>query len=140
MFHFDKNFGLFIGKISDNRFHKHYALQISIATTSDMTLSVKEEKDILGKSFFINSKVEHKLISNTNQLTILINSLSAMGHQLFLKFEKLKSYYLDDELAIELVKVLKKFESGNISFQTLCNLVLKILEQYKCTCKLENHL
>ncbi|HEX8577315.1 MAG TPA: AraC family transcriptional regulator [Flavobacterium sp.] len=140
MFHFDKNFGLFIGKISDNRFHKHYALQISISTTLEMTLSIKEGRDIRGKSFFINSKVEHKLISSTDQLTILINPLCAIGHQLFLKFEKSKSYHLDDELAIKLVEVLKEFKNENITFQTLCNLVLKILEQYQCTCQLENHL
>lgn len=140
MFHFDKNFGLFIGKIPDNRFHKHYALQISISTTSEMTLFFKEEKYILGKSFFINSKVEHKLISSTNQLTILINPLCAIGHQLFLEFEKSKSYNLDDELGIRLVEVLKEFESANITFEALCKLVFKILEQYKCICKSENHL
>ena len=86
MFHFDKNFGLFIGKLKENLYHKHYALQISISVKSNMELTIKGENEILGNSFFINSKVEHKLISDSNQLTVLVNPLSSLGHQLYLQF------------------------------------------------------
>jgi AraC-like DNA-binding protein len=139
MFHFDKNFGLFIGQLTDNRFHKHYALQISVSTKSNLTLSVKNET-ILGKAFFLNSKVEHKLTCDNNQLTILINPLSAIGHQLFLKFDNFDLLSFSDNLASELIALLYKFERKELTFENLCILVSLTLTQYKCTCEQENHL
>lgn len=140
MFHFDKNFGLFIGQLTDNKFHKHYALQISVASKSYMTLSVKNQSDNIGKAFFLNSKVEHKLICDTNQLTILINPLSAIGHQLYLKYGKSSHSILKDYLSDELIDVLNKIESREITFENLCILISQILTKYKCNCELDNHL
>lgn len=140
MFHFDKNFGLFIGQLTDNKFHKHYALQISFASKSNLILSVKNHSDNNGKAFFIGSRFEHKLICDTNQLTILVNPLSAIGHQLYLKYGKSSHSALNDYLSHELIEVLIKFESREITFETLCILTLQILTKYKCNCELDNHL
>jgi AraC-like DNA-binding protein len=140
MFHFDKNFGLFIGQLTDNKFHKHYALQISVASKSYMTLSVKNQSDNIGKAFFLNSKVEHKLICDTNQLTILINPLSTIGHQLYLDYRSSNHYTLNDNLSDELINVLNKIESREITFENLCILISQILTKYKCNCELDNHL
>jgi AraC-like DNA-binding protein len=140
MFHFDKNFGLFIGQLTDNKFHKHYALQISVASKSNFTLSVKNHSNNNGKAFFLNSRVEHKLICDTNQLTILINPLSAIGHQLYLKYGKSSHSTLNDNLSDELIDVLNKFERREITFENLCILTSQILTKYKCNCELDNHL
>ena len=140
MFHFDKNFGLFIGQLTDNKFHKHYALQISVASKSYMTLSVKNQSDNIGKAFFLNSKVEHKLICDTNQLTILINPLSTIGHQLYLDYRNSNHSTLNDNLSDELINVLNKIESREITFENLCILISLILTKYKCNCELDNHL
>jgi len=140
MFHFDKNFGLFIGQLTDNKFHKHYALQISVASKSYMTLSLKNQSDNIGKAFFLNSKVEHKLICDTNQLTILINPLSTIGHQLYLDYRNSNLSTLNDNLSDELINVLNKIESREITFENLCILISLILTKYKCNCELDNHL
>ena len=96
MFHFEKNFGLFVGKLTDNKFHKHYALQISVSSSSTMKLSIKGESEILGNAFLVSSNVKHQLISNVSQLTILINPLSSIGHQLYLKFGQSNFSILED--------------------------------------------
>ncbi len=140
MFYFDKNFGLFIGKLKENVYHKHYALQISVSVKSEMTLTLKSENEILGKTFFINSKIEHKLISESNQLTILINPLSAIGHQFHLQFGKSNFAIIDEYLSNKLIEILNKFETSEINFKTLCELISQILSEYQCTCKSENHL
>ncbi len=140
MFHFDKNFGLFLGQLTNNKFHKHYAFQISVTSKSNFTLSLKNHSDYIGKAFFLNSKVEHKLICDTNQLSILINPLSAIGHQLFLEYGKSSHTDLNDNLSEELIFLLKKFESLEISFEKLCDLTSQVLTKFKCNCELDNHL
>ena len=140
MFHFDKNFGLFIGKLTDNIYHKHYALQISVSVKSNMTLTLKGENEILGKSFFVNSKIEHKLISESNQLTILINPLSSIGHQFHLQFGKWNFTLLNENLSDKLIETLNKFETSEIDFEKLCELISQVLSKYQCTCESENHL
>lgn len=140
MFHFDKNFGIFIGKLKDNIYHKHYALQISVSVKSNMTLTLKGENEILGKSFFINSKIEHKLISESNQLTILINPLSSIGHQFHLQFGKSNFKLLNENLSDKLIETLNKFETSEIDFEKLCELISQVLSEYQCTCESENHL
>ena len=140
MFHFDKNFGLFIGKLKDNTCHKHYALQVSVSVKSKMKLTLKGENEILGKSFFINSKVEHKLISESNQLTILINPLSSIGHQFHLQFGQSNFTLLNENLSDKLIETLNKFETSEIDFKALCELISQVLSEYQCTCEYENHL
>lgn len=140
MFHFEKNFGLFIGKLTDNIYHKHYALQISVSVKTEMALSVKNDTEILGKAFFINSKIEHKLINESNQLTILINPLSSIGYQFHLEFEKSNFAILDKNLSNKLMETLNKFETSEINFKILCELVSQVLKEYQCTCESENHL
>lgn len=140
MFHFDKNFGLFIGKLKENIYHKHYALQISVSVKSNMKLALKGENEILGKSFFINSQIEHKLISESNQLTILINPLSSIGHQFHLQFGKSNFTLLNENLSDELIETLNRFETSEIDFKTLCELISQVLSEYQCNCESEYHL
>lgn len=140
MFHIDKNFGLFVGELTENKFHKHYALQISVAVNSKMTLIVKNEEKTSHNAFFLNSKIEHQLLSQFNQLTILINPLSSVGHQLHLNFEDVKFQSLSNELSNQLITILKRFESHEIAFDKLCELVAHVLHQYQCNCEQENHL
>lgn len=140
MFYFDKNFGLFTGQLKDNKFHKHYAFQISVSTKSNLALSIKNETNILGNAFFLNSKVEHRLICDNIQLTILINPLSAVGHQLFMISGNSDYLTLDENLSNELITLLDKFERKELSFDNLCKLIVNTLTEYKCTCEQENHL
>jgi AraC-like DNA-binding protein len=140
MFHFDKNFGLFLGVLTDNTYHKHYALQISVSINTKMALSLKSENILFGNSLFINTKVEHKLISESPQLTILINPLSPVGHQLHLQYGKINFSELDENLSNELYETLNRFESSKISFKTLCDSISQVLAEYQCACESENHI
>jgi AraC-like DNA-binding protein len=140
MFHFDKNFGLFIGKLNENKFHKHYAFQISVSLESNMMFSTKDDNEFIEKSFFINSNVEHRLISEAYQLTILINPLSSIGHQLYLKYGKTDFSILNNTLSNELTEILNSFLNVEITFLELCSLISQTLFNYQCFCELEGHL
>lgn len=139
MFHFDKNFALFVGKLTTNEFHKHYALQISVSDKSEMKLTINGGQEQKGNAFYISSKIEHKLTSTETQLTILINPLSPLGHQLFLSFGNLESSTLSANIEEQLVRNLLKFKANEIEFKEFCSLVAEVLHQYKCSCENENH-
>ncbi len=140
MFFFDKNYGLFIGQLRDNKFHSHYALQISLSTKPNLVLSINNETNISGSAFFLNSKVDHKLICDNIQLTILINPLSAVGHQLFLKHRNSEYLRLSDNLSKGLISLLDKFERKKMTFDVFCNSISNTLTDYKCVCLQENYL
>jgi len=139
MFHFDKNFGLFVGKLTDNKFHKHYALQLTVSGNSTMKLSVKNQSEISGNSLFINSNIEHKLLSKSIQLTILINPLSSIGHHLYLLNKNTDFLMLNNKLSKNLIAILNQFESDKLTFQELCEMTSEILFNYQCTCESGNH-
>jgi AraC-like DNA-binding protein len=80
MYHFAKHFGLFVGALPATIFHKHYAMQISLAGEGALILTIKNQVATSGTFFYIASGVEHKLESEGVQLTILINPLSTLGH------------------------------------------------------------
>lgn len=133
MFHFEKDFGLFMGKLSDNKFHKHYAIQISIALQPEMQLTIANEKEVIGNAFLLLPKQQHKLISHTNQITILINPLSAIGYRLQVAFGSSKNAILKNELSISCIAALERFEKKAISFEKLCCLISKTLTKYRST-------
>jgi AraC-like DNA-binding protein len=139
MFYFDKNFGLFIGKLTTNEFHKHYALQISISEIAHLKLTLKEHKEQLGNAFYIASNVEHKLTSQDNQLTILINPLSPLGHYLFLNFGQVERATIPQDLENKLLNCLNSFYRKEIEFQTFCSSISDILHHLKCSCEKSNH-
>jgi AraC-like DNA-binding protein len=139
MFHFDKNFGLFVGKLTTNEFHKHYALQISVSVNPIMNMTIMGEKEYIGNAFYISSKIEHKILSSETQLTILINPLSPLGHLLFLSFGNVKTSVLPAEFKEQLVCLLLKFKANEIGFKYFVSLVADILAEFKCSCENENH-
>ena len=139
MVHFDKNFGLFVGKLTSNDFHKHYAVQISVTVNLAMCLNIQGEREYIGNSFYSPSKIEHQLFSAENQLTILINPLSPLGHQLYLNFGNLKTIALPNEFTEKLMVSLLKLEKNKIDFNQFCSMVKKVLNEYQCSCRNENH-
>ena len=136
MFYFDRNFGFFLGPLTDNKYHKHYALQISVSTQSNLALSDKKGKNLFGKALLLPSKVEHALTCNTNQLTILINPLSSVGHYLKLKFDSTDPVVFNNYISDELLRTLDKFERNEWSFEMVCQSVSQILTT--CRASLED--
>ncbi len=140
MFHFDKNFGIFVGKLNANASHKHFALQISVSVNSNMRLTIKDNKEICSNSFILNSNIEHKLISESTQLSILINPLSTIGHYLYLKYSNDGMIKFKGELPEQLVEFIKSYECHEITFEKLCDLVSQVLVSYSSKCESELYL
>ncbi|WMJ72361.1 AraC family transcriptional regulator [Cytophagaceae bacterium ABcell3] len=132
MFYFNKNFGLFVGRLTDNKFHKHYAIQISLSLSAALELSVKnEQKSIVGNAFFISSNTEHKLWCDDIQLTILINPLCSTGQHLSQMFGCPCFQTVHNPLQAKLNKSLKSLIGKESSFENFCLNITETLNQNK---------
>ncbi|QKX06681.1 helix-turn-helix transcriptional regulator [Aquimarina sp. TRL1] len=139
MFHFENNYGLFVGALTTNEFHKHYALQLSVSTHSNMRMTRKGASQTYADSFYITSNTLHQLISPEPQLTILINPLSPLGHQFYLNYKTLKVTSLESSLKKELVHILHRLQTKKITFDTFCLHIKNRMYQYQCDCEDQYH-
>ena len=137
-FYFEKQFGLFYGDLKDNKLHRHYALQISIKVDKKIVLKT-EKQEYKQTNFFIPSRIKHQILTQEKQLIILINPLSALGHQLYIEFDSTKISFLSKNLNISLLKTLTSYEDKQITFENFCQKVKEILLDYECNCKNNNH-
>ncbi len=139
-FYFNQYFGIFLGELSDNTLHKHYAQQISISCHSPLTVILENGRKLSKNGVCINANIPHQLISKDIQLTILINPVSPIGHQfhlnLFDKNDVIDTNDLLDEISLNLNTYLSK----SITFETMCKQLEKNLNKYQCSCEGNAHL
>ncbi len=126
-FHFRQNYGLFFGALNQNKPHKHYAVQIGMSLSSAFRLTV-DDKIIETNTCFINSNQKHQLINEGNQLTILINPISRIGHYLILKQKEEQGFELNTHLSAAFKKVLENYIRYQ-SFEKLCLDIHLLLNQ-----------
>lgn len=139
MFHFNKNYGYYIGSLTTNAPHKHFALQISISSKGILTLKDSQGTAYTSKGFFVNSNIKHELLSTSNQLTILVNPLSPIGHKLVLENKHEEIEPLNQSLFDSLSIILTHYESGRFSFSDFTNSINETLETFHCSCEDEDH-
>jgi AraC-like DNA-binding protein len=139
-FHIEHQFGAYYGNLVDNRAHKHYALQMSLAADSD-TLTLTDEHGVSTHApcFFIHSNVEHLLTCDGMQLTILINPLSASGHFLSVSMAATTVSAPPPTLAEPIQQTLSALKRGQCSFPELFSCIRHVLTEYECRCEEENH-
>ena len=123
------DWGLFIGRFSDNKLHKHYALQISVAEKS---FSIRDEQgtDKAFKLCLINSNVLHQFQSDQVALILLINPLSSIGHQLVQKYQQTPIADLAHAFQ-PFAKVFQSFVADDISFTDLIARLNLLLSDFK---------
>lgn len=131
MFHFDKHFGLFIGPLMENRFHKHYALQISVSIGPHLAISYTKDNIHTCSSVFIKAKTTHQLTCDTDQLTILINPLSTLGHQLYLQYGGKGKNWQDDKYANQISILLEKNNTHKITFTEFCQEITALFNDFQ---------
>lgn len=72
--------GIFLGKVNENSFHKHYALQLTIGVDETFELET-ESKKIHSKCAIVHPQVLHRLDSKDERvLIVLLNPGSTLGH------------------------------------------------------------
>lgn len=139
MIHFNKNFGLFLGNLNTNDFHKHYAIQISVSVKATIKITQFGSNELIGDSFYVPSNIKHRLLSSDLQLTILINPLSPLGRRFYQVYGN-NLINLETNLKESLIIILNRFNINEIDFDQLCCLVLDSLNNYKCSFSKVKHI
>jgi len=71
----ENDWGMFIGKFSDNLFHKHYAIQITIPLFEEIQIESLRKQIKTKKATIVPSNVEHNVNSNYPFTLLLINPI-----------------------------------------------------------------
>lgn len=137
-FFFKQNYGLYYGLLSQNKPHKHYAIQISISLFAPLLLTIDNEI-IETKACFINSNQKHQLISTEKQLTILINPVSRIGYYLILRQQNEQIFELNTELFNLFKKILETYNKHH-SFDELCIDIHSLFNQMTDNYQREYHI
>ena len=132
----NKDWGVFIGAFNENKMHQHYAIQLSIGLEYGLVLKDLEANKKEGNSFLIKSNVPHQLYCKGNQLLMLINPLSALGH-FFLNYIQEDFQPFQHGLVTELENIASKLLQEDISYSFFVEQIQALLTQFVCEC--ENH-
>lgn len=136
--HIQASWGLFIGLFDDNVLHKHYALQISIASHQKFTITDAHNIQTTFNACYINSNVPHQFKCSQTSFILLINPISSVGHQLCNSYKGTSVSGLDEKLK-PLSDAFHTYLSDEISFAGFTEYIDTILTDFKCQCELENH-
>lgn len=77
----EPNWGLFVGRFTDNVTHKHYAIQLTVSSDAELMITDQYDQRRSFDSCFIDSNIPHQLMSTQVVLIILINPTSTLGLQ-----------------------------------------------------------
>lgn len=136
--HIERTMGVFVGKFNDNVSHKHFALQISIASQDKLRITDKKGIQNFYSTSFINSNVLHQFKSNETSLIILINPISSLGHQLYNKYRNINIKSVDEDFG-QLVGIFADYLQNDSDFIDLTNNINNYFVNFRCQCELKNH-
>ena len=136
--HIEKTMGVFVGQFNDNVSHKHFALQISVASQGKFKITDEKDNQNSYSTCFINSNVLHQFKSNETSLIILINPISSIGHQLYNKYGNIKITSLDEDFE-QLVEIFADYLQNDSDFISLTNKINNYFVNFRCKCELKDH-
>lgn len=136
--HIERTMGMFVGQFNDNSLHKHYALQISVASQGKFEITGEKNNQNSYSTCFINSNVQHQFKSNETSLIILINPISSIGHQLYNKYRNIQITSLNENFE-QLVEIFDDYLQNGSDFTNLAHNINNYFVNFKCQCELENH-
>ena len=118
---------LFIGTIIDIDFHKHHAIQITLAL--DHGFYFQDENGILPiEIIIINSNYKHKIIGkDSTQLLLLIDPESIYGENIR-KYLKNKNYLFFTINKVLQKEIITKINSKNFNILTLIKIIFSFLK------------
>lgn len=128
----ENNWGLFFGQLNDNKLHRHYALQISVASESSLLITDATGTENNYMSCWINSNVFHRFYCEKPALILLINPASTIGHHLLNDYGTKEITHLKNDLNDAFHRAL----NGNLFspdvFTRFVQWLKDYLQEYQC--------
>lgn len=143
MFHnklyIENNWGVFVGQLNDNKLHKHYALQISVASESSLLITDATGTENTYVSSWINSNVPHRFYCEKPTLIVLINPASMIGHHLLNDYGTTEITCLKKELNNTLHQAFDDYLLSQDAFTVFVRRLKSYLQGYQCDCESAIH-
>ncbi len=137
--YFDNNWGMFVGSFNDNRFHKHYAVQLSVSIKKPVEILSEKNSVLSNGCVLIKSNVLHQLNCTTNHLVFLFNPTSQTGHYLQQKATQSITEF-KHPIINQLRSLASRFLKGMLSFQSFIKHTKLVLGEFNCECEGNIHI
>ncbi len=128
------DYGLFVGRLVDNKAHRHYAIQITIELTQPIVMD--NYSVAIEKGMYLNwSNEPHSIQSAGEVLVLLINPFSKLAHGVGINGNQplfLKDFCIP--IKNQALLYLKNKQSSEFS-----KAIQAIMEQLSCVCRQEEH-
>ncbi|WKN45409.1 AraC family transcriptional regulator [Tunicatimonas pelagia] len=131
--------GFFVGYLSDNLAHRHYALQCSVSLQEPLTLYGQNGLLLLTSGIAIKPMIEHRLVSRSPMLIILLNPASRTGHFFHHHFLSSDIDRLPEELTSLLQSLGQQWFTGQLPAEAFYLAYTQLIQSFVQTCLTASH-
>ncbi|WP_420579903.1 helix-turn-helix transcriptional regulator [Reichenbachiella sp.] len=131
--------GIFLGKVEENAFHQHYALQLTIGIDEAFEME-SEDGVVLSKSLLIHPQVSHRLDSKRQKvLVILLNPASTLGHFLAKHMTSAPIEEFTEEWVDYLRMFVQDLSKNEINEKTFLSACINSMAEFNSRCLAAKH-
>lgn len=131
--------GIFLGKVSENTFHKHYALQLTIGINEKFEMETENGK-VLSDSLVVHPQISHRLDSKNQQvLIILLNPGSTLGHFLTRHMTNQPVQEFEEEWVGYLRMFVQDLSKKEINEKTFLSACINSMAEFNSRCLIAKH-
>lgn len=131
--------GIFLGKVEENAFHQHYALQLTIGIDHEFELET-ENGVVLSKSHLVHPQVSHRLDSKGQTiLIILLSPASTLGHFLAKHMTSKPVEEFEEEWVGYLRMFVQDLSKKEINEKTFLSACINSMAEFNSRCLAAKH-
>ncbi|MEP2026283.1 MAG: helix-turn-helix transcriptional regulator [Reichenbachiella sp.] len=131
--------GIYLGKVEDNAFHHHYALQLTIGIDDKFVMETEEGK-LTSDSLIIHPQISHRLDSKGKFVLIfLFNPASTIGHFLAKHLTTSSVQDFEEEWVNYLRMFAKDLFKNEINEKTFLSACINSMAEFNSRCLLTKH-
>lgn len=131
--------GIFLGKVSDNAFHQHYAVQLTIGIEEKFEMETEAGK-VLSNSLVVHPEVSHRLDTKGQPvLIILLNPASTLGHFIAKHLTQQPVQELDEEWVGYLRMFVQDLFKKEINEKTFLSACINSMAEFNSRCLKAKH-
>lgn len=123
----EKTFGLFLGHFPDNQIHYHYPVELCISLGDRLEIKTSNTR-VKFNSCIIGSNVQHKHLSKSPQLSILLSPLTGLGLHYSRLVDKDNILSFVDDFIKDLRKDVIQYINRDIAYPLIINSIQKKIE------------
>lgn len=131
--------GFFVGNLSDNRVHQHYALQCTVSLKESVAVYDQDHSSLLSTGAIIKSLTGHRLVCQQPVLIVLLNPASKAAHFFHHHYSPKTIDHLPDELTTALQSLGQQWFSNQLLTAQFLDEYTVLIQQFIQACTTASH-